>query len=195
MEIKDGKKAVVAKNRTEWRNWLEINHDKEDSVWLVLYHKSSSIQSVEISEAMEEALCFGWIDSKAKKRDNESFYLTFSKRKPKSNWSNINKERAEKMIKLGLMKESGQRLIDLAKKTGTWDALTNVQNLIIPTDLQDLLNQNSKALENFQNFAPSSKRVILEWIQNAKKPETRQKRIEETVRLASENLKANHSRQ
>ncbi|WP_018626752.1 YdeI/OmpD-associated family protein [Niabella aurantiaca] len=195
MEIKDGKKVVLTKNRTEWRNWLLANHDKESSVWLVLYHKGSSTPSVEIAEAMEEALCFGWIDSKAKKRDKESFYLTFSQRKPQSNWSNINKERADRMIKLGLMTQSGQRLIDLAKKTGTWDALTDVQNLVVPADLQELFNQNRSAFGHFEKFSPSSKRVILEWIQNAKKPETRQRRIVETVRLAAENRKANHSRQ
>lgn len=194
METKDGKKAVEARNRAEWRAWLAANHDKELSVWLVLYLKGSARSSVEISEAMEEALCFGWIDSKAKKRDKESFYLTFSPRKPQSNWSNVNKERAERMISLGLMTESGQTMIDLAKQTGTWDALTDIQNGVLPTDLFDLLSQNSVALAHFEKFAPSSKRGILEWIQHAKKPETRQRRVEETVRLAAVNQRANHSR-
>jgi uncharacterized protein YdeI (YjbR/CyaY-like superfamily) len=195
MELKDGRKAVRAKTRKEWRRWLEKNHSSESSVWLILFLKKSLVQSVDIGEAMEEALCFGWIDSKALKRDSESFYLTFSPRNPKSNWSNINKERAEKMIQQGLMTESGQRMIDFAIKTGTWDALKDAQNLIIPADLRRLFDNNEIAFKNFNAFAPSSKRLILEWILKAKKPETRQKRIEETVRLASENIKANHSRQ
>lgn len=116
MEIKDGKKAVTAHTREEWRKWLEKNHQTEQSVWLILYHKKSKVQNVTISDAMEEALCFGWIDSKAKKRDEESFYLTFSPRKPKSKWSNINKERAKKMIKQKLMTPAGQTMINLAKK-------------------------------------------------------------------------------
>ena len=192
MEIKDGRKTVEAKTRKEWRSWLEKNHKSETSVWLILFHKKSLTPSVEISEAMEEALCFGWIDSKAKKRDSESFYLTFSPRNPKSNWSAINKERVEKMTQLGLITESGQKMIDLARQTGTWDALTDVQNLVIPDDLQKLFDINPIAFNNFNSFSSSSKRLILEWIRSAKKPETRQKRIAETVRLATENIKANH---
>lgn len=194
METKDGKKVIQARNRAEWRTWLAANHDKELSVWLVLYHKGSGKSCVEISEAMEEALCFGWIDSKAKKRDKESFYLTFSPRKPQSNWSKVNKERAERMLSLGLMTPSGLAMIDLAKQRGTWDALTDIQNGILPSDLLDLLGQSSVALANFEKFSPSSKRLILAWIQQAKKPETRQRRVAETVRLAALNLRANHGR-
>jgi uncharacterized protein YdeI (YjbR/CyaY-like superfamily) len=192
MELKDGKQAVQAKTRREWRRWLEKNHSTEKSVLLILFHKKSQVQSVDINEAMEEALCFGWIDSKAMKRDSESFYLTFSPRNPKSNWSRINKERAEKLIQQGLMTGRGQKMIDLARQTGTWDALTDVENLVIPSDLQKLFDKNEIAFNNFNAFSPSSKRIILEWIRRPKKPETRQKRIEETVSLAAKNIKANH---
>jgi uncharacterized protein YdeI (YjbR/CyaY-like superfamily) len=194
-ETKDGRQAVNARTRKEWRKWLEKNHQSEKSVWLILYHKKSKVQSVDISDAMEEALCFGWIDSKAKKRDEESFYLTFSPRNPKSKWSNINKERAEKMIEQNLMTPGGQAMIDFAKKTGTWNALADVQNSAIPDDLQKLFDKNKTAYKNFQVFPPSSKRAILEWILNAKKTETRQQRIIQTVELAAKKIKANHYRQ
>ena len=113
----------------------------------------------------------------------------------KSNWSKANRERAENMLALGRMTPIGQKLSDLAKATGTWEALIDVQNSVIPADLQLQLNHNQLALKNFQAFSPSSKRIILEWILNAKKNVTRQKRIDETVRLAAENIKANHYRQ
>lgn len=121
MEIKDGKQAIYAKDREEWRNWLHDNCQKESSVWLILFHKKSKTQSVKLIEATEEALCFGWIDSLCKKRDTDSFYLTFSPRNPKkSNWSLPNIERADRMIKEGRMTEYGQRLIDIAKQAGKW---------------------------------------------------------------------------
>jgi uncharacterized protein YdeI (YjbR/CyaY-like superfamily) len=121
METKDGKQAIYAKDRDEWRKWLQDNCQKESSVWLILFHKKSKTQSIKLIEATEEALCFGWIDSLCKKRDAESYYLTFSKRNPKrSNWSKPNIERAERLIKEGRMTEHGQRLIDIAKESGKW---------------------------------------------------------------------------
>lgn len=195
MELHNGIQAIEAKTRKQWRQWLQKNHATEKSVWLIIHHKSSDIKTVYYEDAVEEAICFGWIDSIAHKRDATSKYQFFAQRKPKSNWSKTNRERAEKMIAAGLMTASGMTLIALAKDTGTWEALTGVQNSEIPADLQALLNRNKKALNNFLAFPPSSKRIILEWILNAKKPETRQKRIEETVRLAADNIKANHYRQ
>ena len=195
MELHNNIKTFYAKTRKDWRKWLDKNSQIEKSVWLIIYHKASNIKSVYYEEAVEEAICFGWIDSIAHKRDAESKYQFFAQRKPKSNWSKANRERAEKMSEQGLMTTSGQKLIVLAKKTGTWEALVDVQKSVIPDDLQKLLNKNKGALKNFLDFPPSSKRIILEWILNAKKPETRQKRIDETVRLAADNLKANHYRQ
>ncbi|KFF07745.1 YdeI/OmpD-associated family protein [Flavobacterium hydatis] len=122
METKDGKLAIYAITRAEWRNWLKENSQAEKSVWLILYHKKSTTQSVNLNDATEEALCYGWIDSLCKKRDTESFYLTFSPRNPKkSKWSKPNRERAERMIEQGLMTEHGQKLIDIAKSNGKWD--------------------------------------------------------------------------
>jgi uncharacterized protein YdeI (YjbR/CyaY-like superfamily) len=121
METKDGKQAIYAKTRGEWRSWLEHNGLSEKSVWLILYHKNSTTPCININEATEEALCFGWIDSLAKKRDGESYYLTFTPRNPKSKWSKPNRERAQRMTESGLMTERGQRLIDMAKEEGTWE--------------------------------------------------------------------------
>lgn len=190
-----GSVVVHAKTRKEWRRWLEKNHQAVKSAWLVIHHQTSTVQSVYYEEAVEEAICFGWIDSIANKRDATSKYQFFAQRKPKSNWSKANRMRAEKMMATGQMTTAGQALVELAKKTGTWEALTDVQNSVIPEDLQRALNQHKKALQHFLAFPPSSKRIILEWILNAKKPETRNKRIEETVRLAAVNIKANHYRQ
>jgi uncharacterized protein YdeI (YjbR/CyaY-like superfamily) len=124
METKDGKQAVYAITRKEWRKWLKQNSRKEKSVWLILYHKKSNVPSVDRIEATEEALCFGWIDSLCKKRDAESYYLTFTPRNPKkSNWSRPNIERAERMIEQGLMTAQGQRVIDIAKEAGKWEPI------------------------------------------------------------------------
>ncbi|KOP38438.1 hypothetical protein DBB36_12845 [Flavobacterium sp. WLB] len=121
METKDGKLAVYAETRADWRKWLTENSVNEKSVWLILFHKKSKTKSVNLIEATEEALCFGWIDSLCKKRDGESYYLTFSHRSPKtSKWSKPNIERAERMIKENLMTEYGQKLIDIAKEQGKW---------------------------------------------------------------------------
>lgn len=195
MEKHKGIEVVYARNRKEWRAWLIKNHTTQKSVWLIIYHTGIETPSVYYDEAVEEAICFGWIDSIAHKRDSESKYQFFAHRKPRSNWSKANRDRAQKMIQKKSMKPAGMVMIELAKKTGTWTALVNVQKGVIPADLQTLLNKNKTALKNFTAFAPSSKRIILEWIQNAKKPETRKQRIETTVQMAAKNLKANHYRQ
>ncbi len=121
METKDGKQAIYSRTRVEWRKWLQENNQTKKSVWLILYHKKSEVECVNLNDATEEALCFGWIDSLCKKRDAESYYLTFTPRNPKkSKWSKPNRERAERMIEKGLMTTQGQSLIDIAKKTGNW---------------------------------------------------------------------------
>ncbi len=123
METKDGRQAVYAITRKEWRKWLKQNSQSEKSVWLILYHKKSEVPCVNINDATEEALCFGWIDSLAKKRDSESFYLTFTPRNPKSKWSKPNRERVERLMATGLMTKHGRRLIDIAKDTGKWEVI------------------------------------------------------------------------
>ena len=194
-EIKYGIDTFYAKDRKAWRRWLEKNHADAASVWLIIYKKESGKASVYYPESVEEALCFGWIDSKPNKRDEESYYQFFAKRNPKSAWSKVNKAKVEQLIKDGLMTPAGIAAIELAKKNGTWTALDEVDNSIVPDDLQMALNKNKKAKEYFEAFPRSSKKIILEWIHNAKRPETRQKRIEETLSMAENNLRANHYRQ
>lgn len=121
-EIKDGKLAIYVKTRSAWRKWLAKNACSAKSVWLILHHKNSKEKNISLNDATEEALCFGWIDSLANKRDAESFYLTFTPRNPKkSEWSAPNRERAARMIALGLMTDQRQQMIDLAKQSGRWE--------------------------------------------------------------------------
>lgn len=191
MELKDGVKTFHATSRNEWRNWLANNHLTETSVWLIIYRKESKVNSVYYPEAVDEALCFGWIDSKPNKRDDESYYQFFSKRNPKSNWSAVNKVKVEKLLQQGLMAQAGLNAIEIAKQNGTWNALDKISNLELPADLQQAFDNNQQAFSNWQNFPPSVKRGILEWIINAKQNATKQKRIVETVALAEQNIRAN----
>lgn len=195
MEYKDGVKTFYAKSQKEWRQWLEKHHQSEKSVWLIIYKKGSKIPSVYYPEAVDEAICFGWIDSKPNKRNEESYYQFFAKRNPKSNWSKINKEKVSRLIEEGQMTLAGFEAIEMAKQNGAWTALDEVEEIMIPEDLQKLFNKNKIAFINWGNFSRSAKRGILEWILQAKKPETRQKRIEETVQLAAQNIKANQYKQ
>jgi uncharacterized protein YdeI (YjbR/CyaY-like superfamily) len=195
METYKGIQTFHAHSRKEWRDWLEKNHQSENSVWLVIYKKESGTPSVFYPEAVDEALCFGWIDSKPNMRDELSYYQFFSRRNPKSNWSKINKGKVAKLIEQGLMQKSGYEMIEIANQNGTWTALDEVENITLPNDLKLMFDKNKVAFENWENFPRSSKRGILEWILNARKPETRQRRMEETVTLAQNNKKANQYRQ
>lgn len=195
MEPKDGIKTFYAKTQKEWRKWLEKNHQSEKSVWLVIYKKESGTPSVYYTDAVDEAICFGWIDSKPNKRDDESYYQFFAKRNPKSNWSKVNKGKVARLLKEGKIATAGLEAIETAKQNGTWTALDKVEEMEVPEDLQKAFNKNKTAFGYFDKFPRSSKRNILEWIMNAKRPETRQARIDETVKLATENIKANHYRQ
>lgn len=190
-EIHKNVKTYYAKSRAAWRNWLQKNHAKEERIWLIIYRKDSGKPTLTYADSVEEALCFGWIDSKPNKRDEESFYLTFAKRNPKSKWSKLNKTRIKKLLEQGLIAEAGLQAIDTAKKSGTWEALDEVEELIVPPDLKKALSKNKQAQKHFDAFPKSVKRGILEWILNAKRKETRTKRITETVSLAEKNIRAN----
>jgi uncharacterized protein YdeI (YjbR/CyaY-like superfamily) len=184
--------AVIAPTLAVWRTWLSKNHDKEKSAWLIIFRKATGKKCVDYNEAVEEALCFGWIDSTANPRDEESSYRYFAVRKPNSKWSKVNRERVARLIKEKRMMPAGQSMIELAKKTGTWTAMEEIERGVIPPDLQKELTKNKKGKENFNSFPPSSKKIILSWIKDAKTRDTRQKRIRETVKLAAKNLRANH---
>lgn len=194
MELKNGVKTFYATSRQVWRQWLEDNHCTEKSVWLIIYKKESNTPSVYYPEAVDEALCYGWIDSKPNKRDEESYYQFFAKRNPKSNWSRVNKEKIERLLEAGLMAPAGLEMIDIAKQNGTWNALDDVENLIVPGDMQALFDQHPTAFQYWEAFPRSVKRGILEWIFNAKRPATREKRIRETVEKAEQNIRANQYR-
>jgi uncharacterized protein YdeI (YjbR/CyaY-like superfamily) len=180
--------------RGEWRAWLEENHTRPKGVWLISYKKASGKPRFEYDEAVEEALCFGWIDSKANKLDEERSVLWFAPRKSGTGWSKPNKERVEKLLAAGLMAPAGLAKIEAAKADGSWYALDGVEALEIPPDLGQALDATPPARVNFEAFPRSTKRGILEWILNAKQPATRAKRIEETARLAAQNKRANQWR-
>jgi uncharacterized protein YdeI (YjbR/CyaY-like superfamily) len=188
---KDGVATFYACNRKAWRRWLQKNHAGEKNVWLIIYRMGSGIPSVYYKEAVEEALCFGWIDSKANKRDDKSFYQYFAKRNPKSKWSKVNKDTVAQLTEQGLMAAAGVAAIERAKANGTWTALDEVEQLLVPEELAKAFAKNKKAWKNFEAFPRSVKRAILEWLSNAKKSETRVKRIETIVSKAAQNLRAN----
>lgn len=180
--------TVMGTSVEAWREWLTAHAHAETEAWLVIHHKNSGVPSIRIEEAMEQALCFGWIDGLHRKHDEHSSRLRFTPRRPKSTWSAVNRERAGRLIEEGQMTEAGQAMIDLAKETGTWEAVSEG----VPEDLAALLAADDAAGTNFAAFPPSSKRLILEWIAGAKKPETRERRIRQTVELAAANVRANH---
>ena len=177
-------------SRQEWRGWLAENHDKFEGIWFVYYKKPTGKPRVSYDEAVEEALCFGWIDSLPRKVDEERSKLLFTPRKAKSVWSKLNKERIEKLIENGLMTEIGLRKIEAAKKDGSWDALNASDNLEISEDLQKAFSEKRAAAENFSAFPASVKKAILYWINSAKRIETRKTRIEKTVSMAARNKRA-----
>lgn len=187
MEMHKGFEALVFQSAEEFRNWLEQHAGSHPPIWLVFYRNAS----FSVSQAIDEALCFGWIDSKPNKRDTESYYLFFSPRNPKSRWSAVNKEKVRRLLAEGRIATPGLRMIELAQSTGTWDALNAVNALEIPNDLDLALNEKPPARQHFEAFPPSVKRGILEWILSAKTTATRQKRIQETAQLAQFNLRAN----
>ena len=182
--------ALFFKNRDEWHNWLEKNHRAINEIWLIHYKKSSGKKGLNHFDAVEEAICFGWIDGKLKKIDEERFILRYSPRKSKSVWSKINKENAEKMISLGKMTKAGFDKIEEAKKQGFWDtAYTNLLREQLPSDLKNALIVNKKAWNNFQKFANSYRNMYIGWVKNAKTEKTRKKRISEVVKNSLENKK------
>jgi uncharacterized protein YdeI (YjbR/CyaY-like superfamily) len=186
--------AIHPLTRAEWRAWLEVNHIRPKGVWLVSYKKATGKPSIPYDEAVEEALCFGWVDSKPNKLDDERSMLWFAPRKAGTGWSRPNKERVARMIAAGLMTAAGQAKIDAAQADGSWTALDTIENLEIPPDLEAALTGYPAARTHFEAFPRSVKRGILEWIASAKTAPTRVKRIEETARLAQENRRANQWR-
>ena len=163
-----------------WRNWLKKYHRSKSSVWLVYYKKHTATPSITYNEAVEEALCFGWIDSTRRTLDEERFTQLFSKRKPNSVWSAINKEKVKKLEAEGRMTSAGRESIEVAKNNGSWDILTNID--MVPGDLGKAFKKYRGSEKFFMSLSPSVRRAILQWLVLAKRLETRQKRIEEIER-------------
>jgi uncharacterized protein YdeI (YjbR/CyaY-like superfamily) len=178
----------------EWRAWLEQNHTRAEGVWLITYKKATGKPRIEYEEAVEQALCYGWIDSKPNKLDDERSLLWFAPRKAGTGWSKPNKDRVAKLMAAGLMAPAGLAKVEAAKADGSWFTLDSVETLEMPVDLGQALAANPAANGHFDAFPRSVKRGILEWIANAKRPETRARRVDETVRLAAENRRANQWR-
>jgi uncharacterized protein YdeI (YjbR/CyaY-like superfamily) len=190
----DNKERVQVESRQEWRQWLAENHTRTDGIWLVTFKKHCGDKYMSNDDIVEEALCFGWIDSLPRKLDDDRTMLWLAPRKPGSGWSKVNKERIERVMATGLMTPAGLEKIEAAKSDGSWSALDGVETLEVPPDLAAALAGFPSAPQNFAAFPRSARRGILEWILNAKRPETRAKRVEETARLAEENIRANQWR-
>lgn len=175
-----------------WRKWLLKNHVSQQSVWLAAHNKSSGKRCITWSESVDEALCFGWIDSKKIKIDHETTHQFFSKRKANGTWSKINKEKVERLIEAGLMTEAGLKMIEIAKQNGSWNILDEVEALIIPKDLETEFSKYKGSKEYFLSLSKSNKKIILSWIVLAKREETKQKRIAEIAKLAGLGEKPKH---
>ncbi len=186
----DMTKQVYVTNRTDWRAWLEENFKTEKEVWLIHYKKHTGKPSIPYEDAVEEALCFGWIDGLLRRIDDEKYIIRYSPRQKKSIWSDSNKRRIEKLIKQGRMTEAGLAKVKQAKENGEWDrAMSREEDPQVPPDLKKALVTNRNAMKNFYNFAPSYRKQYTWWITSAKKGETRAKRIQETVNRAAQNMK------
>lgn len=176
-------------NKQDWRKWLELNHKKKEAVWLIFYKKKSPNYNLSWSESVDEALCFGWIDSTKKTIDSGKYIQYFSKRKVKSNWSKVNKDKVQILITQELMKAEGFKSIEIAKENGSWTFLDGVEALLIPEDLKSEFVNHNGSMEYFNSLSKSVKKILLYWIVSAKRKETRQNRILEIAGNASKILK------
>jgi uncharacterized protein YdeI (YjbR/CyaY-like superfamily) len=172
-----------------WRLWLAENHSSKQGVWLVYGKKKSQLPTITWSEAVDEALCFGWIDSIKKPIDDETFMQFFCKRKPYSTWSKINKEKIKRLIEYQLVTETGYASIEAAKKNGSWAILDDVEELMMPKDLEKEFETRAGSYDFFISLSKSTRKAILQWLFLAKRSETRQNRIIEIAQLASQKLK------
>jgi uncharacterized protein YdeI (YjbR/CyaY-like superfamily) len=188
--MKELQKALHFKDREKWRSWLSENHDKTDEIWLIHYKKSSGKKGISLNDAVEEALCFGWIDGKLKSIDEEKYILRYTPRKKKSPWSLINKERALRLIEQDRMTAAGMSKIEEARRNGLWDNAYSTSKMEeVPADLEDSLAGDEIACVNFYNFAPSYRNNYIGWINAAKTKETRKRHIAEVVKRARLNKK------
>ncbi len=189
MQEKEEIETFYPSTTADWREWLQENHLSKQSIWLIYYKKKSKIPSISWSEAVDEALCFGWIDSTARPIDEEKYMQFFTKRKAKSVWSKVNKDKVEKLIAAGKMSQAGFESIEKAKENGSWTILDSVEELTIPEDLEAAFQANEGSKDFFMGLSKSVRKAILQWLVLAKLQTTRQKRINEIAELAAQKLK------
>ncbi len=184
-------KQLLASSRAQWRKWLAENHDKEESgIWLVFHKKASGRSSLGYEESVEEALCFGWIDSVIKRIDEDRYCRKFTPRKDDSGWSNTNKKRVEKTISEGRMTEFGLAKVAAAKRSGRWELdLRPVISTDVPEDLAAALARNTEAKDVFEQLAATYQKQFVGWIVTAKRLETRAKRLKESLALLTKGEK------
>lgn len=185
---------VHAETREAWRDWLAAHHGMAVGAWLVSWKKATGRPAVGYDAAVEEALCVGWVDSTGRRLDDERAMLYFAPRKARSGWSRPNKERVARLSAAGLMRPAGLAVVAAAQADGSWSLLDDVENLVVPDDLRAALDAHEGAASHWEAFPRSTKRGILEWIVQAKRPATRANRVEETARLAAQNERANQWR-
>lgn len=172
----------------EWHDWLEKHHSTEKELWLILYKRRAASKGLYYQEALNEALCFGWIDGTLRRIDDEKHMIRFSPRRSRSIWSKANRARAERLIAQGRMAEAGLTKIEQAKANGEWyREFSNEAGPIVPADLIEALNGNKTAKKNFESFPPSLKQQFAYWITSAKRNDTRNNRIRKTVEIAERN--------
>jgi len=173
----------------KWYDWLLANHNNYKAVYLVFYKLETKIPTMRWEEAVKVALCFGWIDATVKSLGGGKRIQYFTHRNPKSTWSALNKKYIIELEEACLIQESGWKMINLAKETGTWTAMDDVENGVIPNNLQRAFDKNQKAFENHKNFSNGYRKSYLSWLNSAKREETKQKRITEIIRLCDANIK------
>ena len=187
---KNMKPELYASSREEWRSWLKKNHAKAEEVWLVYYKKHTGKSSINYTDSVEEALCFGWIDGIKKRIDEEKYAHRFTPRKAKSKWSPLNIRLAKKMIEEGKMTQMG--LASFNQKMNYDEDILNARNakeIPLTQEIEEALKANKKAWEHFNNLAPSHKKQYVGWLISAKRPETRERRLEEAIKLLAGNKK------
>ena len=183
---------VYVADRAAWRQWLATHHATSPGIWLVFDKKSSRADRLAYVDAVEEALCYGWIDSTVRTLDDARYVQLMTPRKPKSTWARTNKARVERLIAQGLMAAAGLASIERAKANGSWESLDAVESLVVPDDLDKALRARPGAAKNFAAFAPSARKGYLHWISQAVRAETRAKRIAHVAQLAEAKQKTRH---
>ena len=186
--------AVEPSPRAAWRAWLAENYETAPHAWLVARKNTAGGPALTYAEAVEDALCVGWVDSLPRALDAERTMLYFARRKRGSGWSRPNKERVAHLEAAGQMLPAGQAVVDAARADGSWSSLDDVENLVVPDDLAAALADRPGAVVLWEAFPRSAKRGILEWIHTAKRAETRVRRVAEAADAASRNVRANQWR-